>query len=82
MPRDASASARGHDMRTPAVALDAQRHDRRMLDEQQHVVDPIGAAFLDQSALQRQCFGVRHQAEPPNVEDAPAHDSIIGSSGR
>ena len=76
MPRAASASGVAEDVRAPAVASDAERQDRRMLDEQQHVVDPTGAALLDEGALQRERLGVRHQAEPPNVEGAPDHHAL------
>ena len=50
------------------VSPDTERQDRRMLDEQEQIVDGPGAPFFDQRALQRQRVGIRHTAQPPDVE--------------
>jgi hypothetical protein len=38
-----------------------------MLEQQQSVWNPIRATLLDERSLQRQCFGVRNNAEPANL---------------
>ena len=55
-------------VRSAAVAAHAERQDVRMLDEQQQIADAARAPLLDERALQRQRVGVRHEAEPPDLE--------------
>ena len=59
-------------MTAPAVAADAEREHGRVLEKEQHVVDAIVLAVLDEGTLKRQPLRVGHYAEPADVE--PARD--------
>ena len=56
------------DVGAPAVALDAERDDRGMLQEQQRVWNAVSLAFPHELELQCACFGVTNRPEPPYVE--------------
>jgi hypothetical protein len=62
--------AGGENVRSAAVAANAERQHVRMFDEEKKVVDATGAAILDEHTLQRQRVGVRHQPEPANFKSA------------
>jgi hypothetical protein len=57
-------------MGAAAVATDAKREHVGMFDEQQQVADTIRAAVFHKRTLERQCLGVRHQAQPSNLDGA------------
>ena len=57
----------GPDVRSPAVALHAERQHMRMLDEQQDVVNPAGPPLLDELTLQRQGVGVGNESQPTHI---------------
>jgi hypothetical protein len=42
-------------VRAAAIAAYAERDDRRVLEQQQQVGNSVGAALLDERALQCQC---------------------------
>jgi hypothetical protein len=52
----------GEDVRTPAVAFDAQRQHMRVLHKQQYVVGASRSTLLNQLTLKRQRLGIRNQA--------------------
>jgi len=58
----------GQNVTASAVAADAEREHVRVLDQEQHVVDAIVLALLDDGPLKRQPIRVRHDAEAADVE--------------
>ena len=62
-----SASGVSSDVRSIVPRLDAERDDRRMLQEQQLIADRAGFSLLDQLPLQLQRVGVGDEAEAPDV---------------
>jgi hypothetical protein len=53
-------------VRSTAVAADAQRQHVRVFDQQQRVVDALSAAIFDERALKRERVAVRHESEAAN----------------
>jgi len=65
----------GHDVGTPAIGPDAERDDRRVLEEEQQVGHAARAALLNQSPLHRQSFAVPNQTQAPHFELPHAKDT-------
>ena len=51
---------RGENMRSAAVASDAERQDVRVLDEHQQIADAAGLPILDERTLHGERVGVPH----------------------
>jgi hypothetical protein len=53
-------------VRSTELALDAERNDRRMLEQQEQVAHAARAPFRDKGLLQREAFSIRNPAPPTN----------------
>ena len=58
----------GDDVRALAACFDAEGDDRRVLEEQERVVDAAGSTVLDERLLERQAGFVVDEAEPSDVD--------------
>src|SRR5262249_189384 len=68
---------RGDDIRAAPVALDAQRDDARMLQEDPQVRPPGPAGLFGERALHRERVGVGNDAEAPDFKWT--HYTSLGS---
>jgi hypothetical protein len=57
---------RRQDVRSTELALDAERNDRRMLEQQEQVAHAARATLRDKGLLQREAFSIRNPAPPTN----------------
>jgi hypothetical protein len=58
----------GENVAAPAIAAHAERQHVWVLEKQQHVVDAVVLALIDEGTLKRQPLAVRHDAESADFE--------------
>jgi hypothetical protein len=66
---------RRKDMRSPAVAADAERQNVRMLEKNQQIADAARLPIGHERALQRERIGIRDASESADVKAAQGPSS-------